>query len=420
LTLGSAAAAASFGTVAAIMTLPSATAQSASPAFAAPVTVGTGASEPGIDVASNGTLYVDGPDGLLSNGTSPSPVWRSVNGGDTWTQTPPGLRQDSPGGGDSQIAVDPTNGHLAFIDLWLGASTASTSTDQGNTWTAQPLGGPPVQDRPWIASAGGGVVYQAVHQIPAGIVVSKSVDGGLSYLPDGVAATPVDQTGCICPPGNVIAQGGTGALGTGDKVGVIYADSSGGIKFASSNNGGLTFSNAAVAPDSSGASNSNFPVVANAGNNHLAAVWLNEGPSSDSVQLSQSTDWGKTWSAPTTIVSGGTSVYPWVAARGSTIGVSLYHTSTVAATPDAVPAGSSWFESALQSTDGGSTFSSLVTADPTPSKTGAVCTAGTGCSADRELGDFQSLVVDASGHLDLAYNRVASGGSTTVLFAQGS
>jgi hypothetical protein len=79
-----------------------------------------------------------------------------------------------------------------------------------------------------------------------------------------------------------------------------------------------------------------------------------------------------------------------------------------------------WFESALQSTDGGTTFSSLVTADPTPSKTGAVCTAGAGCSADRELGDFQSLVVDASGHLDLAYNREASGGPTTVLFAQGS
>ena len=54
LTLTLAAAATGLGTFAAVGTLPAATAQSSSPTFGSPVTVGTGASEPDIAVAPNG------------------------------------------------------------------------------------------------------------------------------------------------------------------------------------------------------------------------------------------------------------------------------------------------------------------------------------------------------------------------------
>ncbi|HET6810779.1 MAG TPA: sialidase family protein [Acidimicrobiales bacterium] len=398
------------------------TTASSTAATTGPVVVGQGGSEPGVAVGPGGVIYVNAPDGLLSNVPgSPSYVWRSTDGGSSWTLTPAGLRANLPGGGDSNLAVDGSSGAIYLTDLWLGSATISSSTDQGNTWTPNPVAGVPVEDRQWIATTGsgplGGIVYEATHQIPSGLIVSKSVDGAKTFPISSVAATPLDQTGCVCPPGNLIARAGSGALGTGDSVGLIYATSSGGVNFARSTNGGLTFSQSTVAPASSDTTSSNFPVVTDAGNGSLYAAWLDVAASSDTVKLARSVDWGATWSAPMTIVNTGTSVYPWVAASGSKVAVSLYHTSA-SGTPDGAPAGTQWFESYLESSDGGSTWGALTTADTTPAKTGAVCTAGTGCSADRELGDFQSDAVDASGNVDLSYVRVPQPNQTLVMFDQ--
>src|SRR5438445_12639550 len=81
-------------------------------AFGPPVVVtGLDTGEPGIDVATDGTIYVNAPAGLLSNlPGSPSFVFRSDDGGQTWTLTPPSLRANLPGGGDSDISVDPVTG----------------------------------------------------------------------------------------------------------------------------------------------------------------------------------------------------------------------------------------------------------------------------------------------------------------------
>jgi hypothetical protein len=115
-------------------------------------------------------------------------------------------------------------------------------------------------------------------------------------------------------------------------------------------------------------------------------------------------------------VSGGASVYPWVAARGSKVAVSLYHTSA-SGTADTVAAGSQWFETYLESTDGGATFSAPATVDSTPAKLGPICTGGTNCTANRELGDFQSLTVDNSGLALLSWVHSINGSSTEVRFA---
>src|SRR5213080_1713050 len=186
--------------------------------FGAPVVVtGLDLGEPGIDVASDGTIYVNAPAGLLSNlPGSPSFVFRSDDGGATWTPTPAGSRANLPGGGDSDLSIDPATGTLYMTDLWLGSATVSRSTDRGATWLANPLQGVVVQDRQWVASAGGGNVYHATHQIPLGLVVSKSVAplDGLLYPFSTVAATVKEQTGCVCPPGNLMAEQGTGPLGS--------------------------------------------------------------------------------------------------------------------------------------------------------------------------------------------------------------
>ena len=324
------------------------------------VVSGLDASEPGIDVGPDGTLYISAIEGLP---TAPADIWRSTNAGSSWSLLPLSLKANLPGGGDVDLTVDPQNGALYETDLWLGDSTASVSSDKGQTWQANPVQGVLIQDRQWVATSGGGIVYHAVHQIPGGIVVSKSV-GGLAYPITTLAATPLDQTGCICPPGNLIAQAGTGPAGTTDQVGVIYATSTGGVNFAHSSDGGTTFTNVPVSPASSADTASAFPVVANGGGGHLFAVWQENFAKSTRVRFSSSRNWGASWSAPKTLVSTGTSLYPWVSARGSKVSVSLFHTS-VTALPDTAPASAVWYESYLQSTNSGSSFTSLVTADPT-------------------------------------------------------
>jgi len=386
-------------------------------AFGSPVVVtGLDTGEPGIDVAPDGTIYVNAPAGLLSNlPGSPSFVFRSDDGGATWTPTPAGSRANLPGGGDSDLSIDPATGTLYMTDLWLGSATVSRSTDRAASWLANPLQGVVVQDRQWVASAGGGNVYHATHQIPLGLVVSKSaapVDG-LVYPVSTVAATPVDQTGCVCPSGNLIAEAGTGTLGSGDPVGLIYATSTGGINFARSTNGALSFTNVAVSPASSADTTPAFPVVASAGNGSLHAVWLEVfGTASSRIGYARSADWGASWTKPVILVSGGASVYPWVAAGGSKVSVTLYHTAA-AGTPDTVAEGSQWFETYLESTDGGATFGPLAVIDSVPVKSGPICTQGIGCSADRELLDFQSVTLDGAGRANAVWTRSIDGVSDT-------
>ena len=382
--------------------------------FGSPVVVSqVDTAEPGIDVAPNGNIYVNAPSGLLSNlPGSPSYVWRSQDGGATWTLTPFGARTNLPGGGDSDIALPPGSGKLFMTDLWLGSSTVSTSTNQGQTWKANPLEGTPIQDRQWISATSNKVAYHLTHQLPAGLIVSRSIDGGLTYPIRTIAATPLDQTGCICPPGTMVSRPGSNALGLKDRVGFVYATSTGGVNFARSTDGALTFSQHEVSPASDAQTSGAFPVVSAAGGQRLVAVWQESLDQSTRVRYSTSADWGNTWSSPKTLLDSGTSLFPWVAASGSKIAVSLYHTSA-AGTPATVPEGAEWFESYLESTDGGATFSGLQSADPTPVKTGPICTEGINCSGDRELLDFQSVALDGARRANLAYARSVDGNSDT-------
>lgn len=380
--------------------------------FGSPVVVTSDqVSEPGVDVAPDGTVYVNGPAGLLSSlPGSPSRVYRSDNGGASFSPLPDGLKADLPGGGDSDITIDPVTGALAETDLWLGSSTVATSTDKGQTWTASPVQGVVVQDRQWVSTPGGGRVYHVTHQIPAGIVVSRSIDGGLTYPQSTVAGTVLDQAQCVCPPGNLISENG-GLLG--DKVGVVYATGDGGVAFSRSTNGGLTWTVTRPGPASSATTNGSFPVVADAGSGHLVTVWNAQVGDRLQVLLSRSSDFGQTWSAPVTLLSGGTNLYPWVDARGSKVSVSVFHTDT-AGLPDTLPASATWYETYLESTDGGATFGAQTTVDSTPVKTGPICTGGINCSGNRELGDFQQVALDKAGNAYLTWARSIDGTRTEV------
>ena len=385
--------------------------------FGTPVVVSAlNASEPNIDAAPDGTLYINAPLGLFSTlPNSPSVVWRSGDAGATWVQTPFGLRAAFPGGGDSDISVAP-DGTLSWTDLWIGSSTVGSSTDKAQTWLASPLEGTVLQDRQWVAGVGNGRVYHVTHQIPAGITVSQSVDGGLTYPNRVIAATPLDQTGCVCPNGNLIAENGGGLLS--DKVGLIYYTSTGMVKFARSTNGGTTFTSTVVKPAGNADTGAAFPIVANAGNGKLVAVWQEvvagrQGVGGTSkIGFNTSNDWGATWGTPRLIVTTGTATFPWVDARGGKVAVSLFWTSA-GNTPDSVPNSAQWYETYLESADGGATFGALTTADSTAVKSGPICTEGTACGSDRELGDFQSVVLDPLGRANLTYTRSINGSTDT-------
>ena len=369
--------------------------------FGAPVTVAVdGGSEPTLDVAPDGTLYITGATGLIIGAVPPSisAVYRSDNGGASWKLLPPSLRQATIGGGDMDLVVR-ANGNLATTDLWLGSSSVATSTDKGESWLASPFQGVIAQDRQWLASTANGV-YHVTHQIPAGDVVSFSTDG-LVYPVHSLGATPLDQTGCICAPGNIVARSG-GLLS--DSIAFAFPTTTSGIGISRSTNGGLTWSVSYPGLSINAGGVTGFPIIATDGNGRLAAVWQPAG--SGGVYLVTSGDFGASWSAPRLIESTGTSVYPWVAYRGGKIAVSYYHTTASASIADNVPEGSQWTLSYKSSDDN---FAARV--DIENVKDGPICTMGTGCSDDRELGDFQSIDLTAAGKAVIAYNRSLAGGT---------
>lgn len=405
--------------VAAAVLVPNLHAQ-AVPTFGSPVVVTSkDVSEPGIDIAPDGTIYVNGPSGILigSAGPGPSSLFRSTNGGASFVETSNLTRLDGPGGGDSDLAVAPDNGHLAWTDLWLGSSSvASDPVDKGDTWVTNPVQGVVVQDRQWVAATNGGVVYHVTHQIEGGLVVSKSFDGGTTYPLHSLVATPVDQGYCLCFPGNLIAQPGDGPLDNGvagftdDKVGLIYPIGGGGptgslqgVGFASSMDGGLTWSHSVVATPANVNRTGMFPVVASAGGSNLVATWYENGK----VAFAKSANWGGTW-GPISYVSGSDSaVMPWVAASPTKVAIAYYG-----------KVGSDWFLRYVESTDGGTTFSSPVSADTTKVKHNNPCLEGVNCNGDRELGDFLQVALDANGKANIAY--VHSYETSTVLGVAGN
>jgi hypothetical protein len=198
-----------------------------------------------------------------------------------------------------------------------------------------------------------------------------------------------------------------------DRIAVVYATSTGGVKVATSTNSGLTFTNTPLYQDGGGGqTNGAFPTIAAPGGSRLVAAWSDQRNDGLHVRFSSSGDWGMTWTRPKELVTAGTGLYPWIDARGGKIAVSMFHTSATAA-PEKVPAESAWYESYLESSDGGKTWSRLVAVDPTPVKTGPICTDGVECGSDRELGDFQSLVLDGAGRAHLTYARSVDGTADT-------
>ncbi|MHB1504102.1 MAG: hypothetical protein ACYCTL_08325 [Acidimicrobiales bacterium] len=105
-------------------------------------------------------------------------VWRSTDGGRSWTfiadpiriPIPTGSLGDAPGGIDTDIAVEPRRvrgGHalVSVVSNWGGGVEMAVSADGGHRWVTTELDGLALTDRPWIAARGVCTLYLTVHPV---------------------------------------------------------------------------------------------------------------------------------------------------------------------------------------------------------------------------------------------------------------
>jgi len=306
----------------------------AMPKFGAEVPVDTdlGGSEPSLAVDGEGRVFVAAPTGLATPVSSGNPqdlrgsgaFWRSEDGGKSFGLLDPvvlGLYGPGIGGGDSDIATD-ADGNLYAIDLWLGDVSFLSSQDHGATWLR---GAPvsfltPVDDRQWIdVDQNTGEVYVVTNNLPTGLWVIHSNDGGLTWVPQTLAVSQQERN-CICPPGVLAVEENTG------NVYLPYTIGGGGIGLATSTDHGGSFTNQVIEP-LKGASG-NFPVLVHdlAGNLYIVAE-KDLGQGNTRIVMARSRDAGKTWDGPFTVqdIAAGAQIFPWaVAGSAGRLAVAWY------------------------------------------------------------------------------------------------
>ena len=394
--------------------------------FSSPVAVDDSrpAAEPGIAVDSAGRIYINAPNGLIG----PSRVWRSDDGGGSFVFTGPanvGLGT-SPnitiGGGDSDLAIGAGNA-LYFVDLWLVDASTAVSTNAGGTWTGVPFGTMPIQDRPWVSAdpTTPGVVSSVTEQIGTGIWISKALPAGLLagvIYPVSVPEILTIQRGIVgaAPPGNLVTnQKGDTYNVYGVFTGNGNSNQGWAVGLSKLPSGGLLTANSVIPPtDASADQTVAFPVVAvdNVADDHLYVVW-NEPVSASNWRIRFASFNGSSWSSPVDLGKG---VFPWITAQApGKVDVAWYGSDTYGGDPNAAPAGTVWNVKFAQNVNALTSPGSFTTGTAaTGAKTGKICTAGTNCTADRELADFLSITHDGAGNALIAYTFVPAANQSLV------
>jgi hypothetical protein len=155
------------------------------------------AGEPLMEIDKAGNSYTCGPTGF-SNAAEYAQV--STDGGDQFhlLGEPPRGQIGLGGGGDCSIATAPVPNaqsrfNLAYSGLGpLTGFAVSRSSDTGRTFDPDPgSNSVPGVDRQWqVFLDENTVLLNYNRQAPRQVIVQKSTDGGLTYAPGGVAATP--------------------------------------------------------------------------------------------------------------------------------------------------------------------------------------------------------------------------------------
>jgi hypothetical protein len=373
-------------------------------AFQAPVRTGANVGEPGLRIASDGTLFVHYPSGLI----------RSTDGGAHWTLDRPNPAMIEGGDADLAIAGD---GSLLYGDLnfqcfnvYCGTFTISVarSTDAkgAGPWVQNYVASDlPDVDRQWLdvgkdAATGLETVYLAYNQANAGLRIVKSHTGGVAFED---AVTLPDNMPWSCFRGNLVA--------TMDDSVYVADCTAAGPRVWASYDGGFTW--AASEVDHHAAFDYDgflFPNVATDAAGNVYASWAEReaGPNGTQthVYVAASTDGGAHWGPKIRLTSDqAAGVMPWGAGGAADrLGVAFYEADQQG-NADAMNATARWHvEYALVAgLASGAPSVTQAAASSDNVQVGPICGGGSGCSAHRNLLDFFQVRGDAQGLANIAF-----------------
>jgi hypothetical protein len=147
------------------------------------------ACEPMIVEHPDGTLFVGGYGAAMVSGkkTDEATLWKSRDGGATWTRVNVGTpEQGAAGNSDVDLAIAP-DGTLYFANLVYDLKTDAgqqislgVSKDAGATWKWTLLSKTRFDDRPWVKVAPDGTAH-VIWNDGAGVCYAVSRDGGLRW-----------------------------------------------------------------------------------------------------------------------------------------------------------------------------------------------------------------------------------------------
>lgn len=381
--------------------------------YTAPPNLGNSAGEPslGVDPKSGQVLYQ-----ALLETLNVSGFDRRKPGDATWTETSAAITSiDS---FDPILEMDPKTGRTWVSQLTLACSLMAYTDDRGETWTDVPLGcgagsmfdhqsvgvGPYVKGGPLasIPHTYPNVVYYCAQDVLSA-KCAPSVDGGDTFLPANVVYTTAEcQLGGIfghikaAPDGTVYLPPRYCPDITANKfpVGVAVSEDN-----------GLTWDMRTVPGSGYGDAGHGSVAVAKDGTVYLSwggGKFPNGGP----INVAVSRDKGKTWTKPIALGKREFGIensrFPVAVAGDGNRAVVAWLGSDEQGDGSAAAFPGTWYLYASHTYDGGKTWKSYrVTSNPV--QVGAVCTAGTTCGNDRNLLDFNDMVIDKQGRVYIAF-----------------
>lgn len=345
-------------------------------------------------------------------------VWRSTDGGVSWTQRSPDSFSGGPiTNGDASLAVD-ADGVLYLSGLTDDGQLASrvpvqVSTDGGATWirffylhdSATGID----CDRQWTAARGHG---EAVTTVRCGseMWLWRTTNAGLSWT-GPITVQNVDD----------VFTGGPITYSPDGNLYFLYFNGNSELRLARSADGGLTWTSRLVSSDGQSVS---FPVVAADNLGNLYAAWETSDilllpPLNSVVKVATSIDDGTTWSAPRQVSSSETAaIFPWIVALApGKVDVAFYIEQNITSADLGGPI-TTWDVVVAQSTNALALVPSYsrVTAVNDFHK-GSICTTGLACVGpqnllgvgnvptpfDRRLLDFFEMRADGAGNAYMVY-----------------
>ena len=401
--------------------------------------------EPSIDVdPSNNNIYVTSPTGVPCGSSTAECVvfWRSTDGGASFVQPAPNAFLSPLGGGDSDVIHDGL-GHVFAADLRTLVYTGIwRSVDQGNTWTETDMG--PCSDREWIAWGGPNAktgpltVYETQNSgacVPGALFQFwRSVDDGQTFLPMGVVGA--NDLAALGYTADATVEGGVEAKLAVDQVtGDIYiAWATQAIQDATnattrilvvsrSTDGGATWTSSLAYAGPLGTSIQNlFPVIAvDHGGNVYAAYSTQLDGQNMGVYLVTSTDRAKTWSAAQRVnPADQTAVFPAIAA-GDSGRVDLIWIGTPGTNVSDPTNQWNIFFGQSRNADNSTPRWSTGQISTQVMHRGDICNQGLNCNifgGNRDLADFISVTIDVDGNANAVWTDDASQSPKAIMFAK--